>query len=237
VAWQHHYYDRLLIIMAFIVPSLVSGIGWGDWNGGFVYAGCLRMFVVQQSTFCINSLGHWLGDQPYQTDKSPKNNLIVAFLTLGEGYHNFHHEFPNDYRNGINHSDFDPTKWFIYTMTLFGLAYDLKRFPSNEIQKGYHQQCQKSLQIKSAQIDWGTPEEELPLMKRNDFTDAKRSLLTCIDGIVYDITGFAHEHPGGQIILSWVGKDASEAFNGGIYQHSNAAHNLLSQMRIARLEA
>ena len=49
--------------MGLIFPMLVCGLGWGDWLGGLVYGGILRIFFVQQATFCVNSLAHWLGDQ------------------------------------------------------------------------------------------------------------------------------------------------------------------------------
>ena len=51
----------------------------------------------------------------------------MAFLTLGEGYHNFHHHFQSDYRNGIRWFQWDPTKWLIWSLSAVGLTSDLKR--------------------------------------------------------------------------------------------------------------
>jgi stearoyl-CoA desaturase (delta-9 desaturase) len=51
-----------------------------------------------------------LGDQPFDDRYTPRNNLITALLILGEGWHNFHHEFPSDYRAGIEWYQYDPTK-------------------------------------------------------------------------------------------------------------------------------
>lgn len=101
VVWQHKHYLWIVVFMGLIFPTLVAGLGWGDWIGGFVYAGILRVFFVQQATFCVNSLAHWLGDQPFDDRNSPRDHVITALVTLGEGYHNFHHEFPSDYRNAI----------------------------------------------------------------------------------------------------------------------------------------
>lgn len=57
-----------------------------------------------------------------------------------------------------------------------------------------------------------------------------------IAGIVHDVTDFISEHPGGKaLIKGWIGKDATAVFNGGVYMHSNAAHNLLSTMRVGVL--
>lgn len=50
-----------------------------------VYAGILRIFFVQQATFCVNSLAHWLGDQPFDDRNSPRDHVITALVTLGEG--------------------------------------------------------------------------------------------------------------------------------------------------------
>ena len=110
VVWQHKHYLLSVLTMAFVFPALVCGL-WSDVLGGLVYAGIMRGCFVQQATFCINSLAHWLGDQPFDDRNSPRDNWITALVTLGEGYHNYHHEFPSDYRNGIEWYQYDPTKW------------------------------------------------------------------------------------------------------------------------------
>ncbi|KAG9626144.1 putative delta-9 desaturase, partial [Aureobasidium melanogenum] len=209
--------------------------GWGDYLGGFIYAGILRIFFVQQATFCVNSLAHWLGDQPFDDRNSPRDHVITAIVTLGEGYHNFHHEFPSDYRNAIEWHQYDPTKWSIWIWKQLGLAYDLKQFRSNEIEKGRVQQLQKKIDRKRAELDWGTPLESLPVMEWDDYVEQCKNgrQLVSVAGIVHDITDFFNDHPGGKaMIKSGIGKDATAMFNGGVYFHSNAAHNLLSTMRV-----
>ena len=62
------------------------------------------------------------GSQPYSDENTAKDNPIVALLTYGEGYHNFHHAFQYDYRNAIKWWQFDPTKWFIRSLSFMGLA-------------------------------------------------------------------------------------------------------------------
>lgn len=92
VVWQHKYYAPISIFFAWVMPTLVAGLGWGDWKGGLIYAGVLRVVTVQQSSFTINSLGHYLGDQPFDDRRSPRDHWISSLFSLGEGYHNFHHE-------------------------------------------------------------------------------------------------------------------------------------------------
>jgi len=235
VVWQHKHYLWVVFFMGLIFPSLVAGLGWGDFLGGFIYAGILRIFFVQQATFCVNSLAHWLGDQPFDDRNSPRDHVITAIVTLGEGYHNFHHEFPSDYRNAIEWHQYDPTKWFIWTMKQLGLAYDLKQFRSNEIEKGRLQQQQKKLDRIRAKLDWGIPLENLPVMEFEDFQEQARNgrALIAVAGVVHDLSTFVNDHPGGKaMIKSGIGKDATAMFNGGVYMHSNAAHNLLSNYRV-----
>jgi len=235
VVFQHKHYIPVVLFMSIGFPCLVAGLCWGDWKGGFVYSGILRIFFIQQATFCVNSLAHWLGDQPFDDRNSPRDHVITAFVTLGEGYHNFHHEFPSDYRNAIQWHQYDPTKWFIWTMKQLGLAYDLKTFRSNEIEKGRLQQKQKKLDQLRATLDWGIPLEQLPVMSFEEYQEqaANGKALIAVAGVVHDLTDFVKDHPGGKaIIKSAIGKDATAMFNGGVYLHSNAAHNLLSTFRV-----
>ncbi|KAK7757690.1 stearoyl-CoA 9-desaturase [Diatrype stigma] len=238
VVWQHKHFIKCVITMGLVFPTLVCGLGWGDWKGGFIYGGILRIFVVQQATFCVNSLAHWLGEQPFDDRNSPRDHMITAFVTLGEGYHNFHHEFPSDYRNAIEWYQYDPTKWAIWLWKQLGLAYDLKQFRQNEIEKGRVQQLQKKLDQKRSQLDWGTPLDQLPVVNWDDYVaEAKNGkALVAVAGVIHDVTDFIKDHPGGKaLISSAIGKDATAIFNGGVYLHSNAAHNLLSTMRVGVL--
>ncbi|KAK2807285.1 stearoyl-CoA 9-desaturase [Emmonsiellopsis sp. PD_5] len=238
VTWQHRYYIPAVLFMGLGLPMVVCGGIWGDWVGGLLYAGVIRAMFVQQATFCVNSLAHWLGEQPFDDRHSPRDHLVTALVTLGEGYHNFHHEFPSDYRNAIEWWQYDPTKWAIWSWKMLGLAYDLKEFRRNEIEKGRLQQEQKRVDIRRSKLDWGTPISKLPVMTWDEFEASARAdgsgrALVAVAGVVHDVTDFVKEHPGGKaFISSAIGKDATAAFNGGIYQHSNAAHNLLSTMRV-----
>ncbi|KZF26010.1 cytochrome b5-like Heme/Steroid binding domain-containing protein [Xylona heveae TC161] len=237
VVFQHMHYLKCVLFMALLFPALVCGIGWGDWWGGLVYAGLLRGFVVQQATFCVNSLAHWLGEQPFDDRNSPRDSMVTALLTLGEGYHNFHHEFPSDYRNTVAWWQYDPTKWCIWTWKQLGLAAGLKEFRRNEIEKGRVQQLQKRLDRERERLDWGIPLHELPVVEWDEFVDEARGRkLVAVAGVIHDVTDFINDHPGGKALIgSAVGKDATAIFNGGVYNHSNAAHNLLATMRVGVL--
>lgn len=238
VVFQHKHFVKCVIFMALVFPTLVAGLGWGDWLGGYIYAGILRVCFVQQATFCVNSLAHWLGDQPFDDRNSPRDHVITALVTLGEGYHNFHHEFPSDYRNAIEWYQYDPTKWCIWMWKQLGLASDLKTFRQNEIEKGRLQQQQKKLDQTRAKLNWGVPLEQLPVIDWDDFVAQSKNgkALVAIAGVIHDVADFIKDHPGGKALInSAIGKDATAIFNGGVYLHSNAAHNLLSTMRVGVL--
>jgi stearoyl-CoA desaturase (delta-9 desaturase) len=218
VVWQHDYYTVIAMSTAYILPCCIGGL-WGDWWGGFIYAGVIRAFLVQQSTFCVNSIAHWLGDHTYDDRNSPRDHVFTALITLGEGYHNFHHEFPSDYRNAIAWYQYDPTKWAIWLWKQVGLADNLKEFRRNEIEKGRLQQQQKKLDLALAGL-LSTELQQLPVMEWNDYQNEVlkgRSWLT-IAGVVHDVGKFVEQHPGGKaMISSGIGKDATAMFNGGVY--------------------
>jgi len=237
IRWQHRYYVPIALFMGLIFPTLVAGVGWGDWAGGYFFAAVLRLVFVHHSTFMVNSLAHYLGSSSYADNHTPRDSVITAVLTLGEGYHNFHHEFPNDYRNAIRFYQYDPTKWTIRFFSYIGQTYDLKKFPENEVQKGQIQMKEKVLNKLKQKVDWGLQENEMPIITKEVFNELLHEgyKLIIINNIVHDVTEFMGEHPGGKGILeNMIGKDATKQFTGSVYEHSNGAHNLLSQMRIGR---
>ena len=132
VAWQHRWYWTLVWTTNVGVPLL---LGWmvGDLWGVFLLAGVLRLVINHHVTFFINSLAHMWGTQPYTDENSARDNHFLALITYGEGYHNFHHLFQSDYRNGIRWWHLDINKWFISTCALFGLARNRKRAPQFKI--------------------------------------------------------------------------------------------------------
>lgn len=134
VMWQHNNYLVLTLIMNF-VPAMLIGWMVGDIWGALLVPGVLRLVVNHHVTFFINSLAHFWGRQPYTDENSARDNDFLALFTYGEGYHNYHHIFQTDYRNGIRWWQFDPTKWFININSWFGLARDLRRVPEYKIQR------------------------------------------------------------------------------------------------------
>ncbi len=142
VMWQYKWVHLISFVVSFGLPAL---IGWlyavysGNLSpqvgalGGFLIPGVARVVMVQHATFCINSLCHMIGKRPYSTSHSARDSWVAAIFTMGEGYHNYHHEFQWDYRNGVKPWQLDPSKWIIWTLSKIGLTSDLKRVPSERI--------------------------------------------------------------------------------------------------------
>lgn len=156
--WQHQYYVPIAVVMGFGVPAFIGWM-WGGpvaALGSFLLAGVARIVFVHHTTFCINSLCHWIGDRPYSSKCSARDSLIMAFFTFGEGYHNFHHEFQHDYRNGVKPWQFDPTKWTIWLLSKVGLASNLRTVPEEKILKAQIAEqeilLQKRLQSRSTPV-------------------------------------------------------------------------------------
>ncbi|KAN0082611.1 hypothetical protein V8E55_008406 [Tylopilus felleus] len=237
VQWQHRWYFVILTIVGYILPMCIPGLLHGDWQGGFYFVGALRMTASHHSTFCINSIAHYFGSTPYDDRHSPRDHLISAILTMGEGYHNFHHQFPMDYRNAFRWWQYDPTKWFIAICQLLGLASHLRVFPSNEIEKSALTMKLKALKGVQDSIAWPVPPDELPIVTWEYFQEEADSRpLLLVSGFIHDASLFVDHHPGGKaLLLHNSGKDMTAAFHGGIYSHSHAAHNLLAMMRVGIL--
>ena len=134
VRWQNRWYHSILIAGGFGIPAVI-GLMFGDVIGGLLWGGFLRLAVVHHTTFFVNSLAHCVGTPTYNAAISARDNWAVALVTLGEGYHSFHHRFPADFRNGIRWYQWDPAKWFIAAMRTVGLASGLRATPRRQIEE------------------------------------------------------------------------------------------------------
>ena len=115
------------------VPGLALGLlsfavaGWSGLIVGFVWSTVL----VYHATFCINSLAHVSGTQRYVTGDDSRNNPILAFLTMGEGWHNNHHSFQSSARQGFRWWEFDFTFYILRGLSAVGIVDGLKPPPAS----------------------------------------------------------------------------------------------------------
>jgi stearoyl-CoA desaturase (delta-9 desaturase) len=124
--FQHKHYASCMVLSNLAV-FLFAGWLCNDYWGAFVFVWFVRIFVLHHTTWFINSLAHYWGHQRYSEEHSAVDNYFLCVLTYGEGYHNYHHTFAQDYRIGIRWYHFDPGKWLIWSLSKVGLARDLKK--------------------------------------------------------------------------------------------------------------
>lgn len=158
IMFQDRYYVWIAIATGFLVPW---GIGFlvGSPMGGLFIGGLARIVFCQHCTFLINSLSHYMGRQTYTLKNSARDNLLMAFLAYGEGWHSFHHRFQSDYRNGFRWYHWDPTKWLIGAMSWVGQASRLKTVPDSLI-------LQARMQTEEARlVSIGVSEDRLTALK------------------------------------------------------------------------
>jgi stearoyl-CoA desaturase (delta-9 desaturase) len=134
VMFQHKNYLSIVLAMNVGLP-LIIGFMVGDVWGVLLLGGLLRLVWSHHTTFFINSLAHMWGSRPYTDENTARDNGFLALFTYGEGYHNYHHIFQYDYRNGIRWYHFDPTKWMILVLSWIGITRNLKRCPEFAIEK------------------------------------------------------------------------------------------------------
>jgi len=133
VMWQHTHYFKIAGFFGIILPTLIGWILFDTFLGGLAVGALFKVVILHHSTFFINSLCHYIGKTPYTDSNTAKDSWIMALLTFGEGYHNFHHYFQADYRNGVRWFQFDPTKWLIQILSKCKLAKKLKVTPDFKI--------------------------------------------------------------------------------------------------------
>lgn len=121
------FYFPMVLFFSFYLPTMIPVWFWGEtlWNSFFV-AGMTRYCLSLNFTWLVNSAAHYLGDKPFDKYIEARENPLVAFLAVGEGWHNYHHVFPWDYATSELGYTLNLTKIFIDFMAFLGLAYDLK---------------------------------------------------------------------------------------------------------------
>ncbi|KAF7371110.1 Acyl-CoA desaturase [Mycena sanguinolenta] len=261
VKWSHRYYFPLAGISGYIVPALIPVL-WNDFWGGLCFSTAFRMTVAHHSVFAVNSIAHYLGSTTYDDSLSPRDHFLSGkqallawepFATVDISYSDLDDgrrlsQFPPSISNGLQKCNvksifrslwyqWDPTKWFIALCKFLRLANNLRVFPSNEIAKGALTMRLKSLKELQDSLAWPPSVEDLPVITAEDFQEeSKKRHLILISGFVHDVSDFLDNHPGGvKYLTTSQGMDQTAAFFGGVYRHSNAAHNLLSMMRVGVL--
>ncbi|NOT57400.1 MAG: acyl-CoA desaturase [Deltaproteobacteria bacterium] len=131
--------DRFDIVVAVVVAVAVYALGVVletvaphlGTNGMqlLVWGFFISTVVLYHATYTINSLAHQIGRQRYETGDHSGNSVLLALLTLGEGWHNNHHHYPGAVRQGFYWWEIDPTYYLLKVLSWTGLIWDLKPVP------------------------------------------------------------------------------------------------------------
>uniref|UniRef100_A0A2K6WCG8 Fatty acid desaturase domain-containing protein n=2 Tax=Onchocerca TaxID=6281 RepID=A0A2K6WCG8_ONCVO len=136
LAFQRRHYLKTVALAWFIVPTFVPMYFWGEsFMISFYVCTLLRYCSTLHGTWLINSLAHKYGFKPYNPNITSVENLWLAVSAMGEGGHNYHHTFPQDYRTSEYVLHFNVTKLFIDILVFLGLAYDMKVVPQEIIER------------------------------------------------------------------------------------------------------
>ncbi|XP_051002917.1 stearoyl-CoA desaturase 4-like [Acomys russatus] len=128
VMFQRRHYKLSVVLICIILPTLAPWYFWGEtfWHSLYI-AMFLRYSVFLNFTWLVNSAAHLYGYRPYDRNIGARENPSVSVVSLGEGFHNYHHTFPYDYSASEYRWHINFTTFFIDCMAALGLAYDRKR--------------------------------------------------------------------------------------------------------------
>lgn len=126
LSFQHKHYHWLMPVIAIGMPVALSAL-WGDALGGLVVGFFFRQMYFSNGVSLINSLCHYSGTKDYDAEASSTNTLFATFITFGEGYHNYHHKYPYDYKASESLFCYNPTAWMIKALSFVGLTSDLRQ--------------------------------------------------------------------------------------------------------------
>jgi stearoyl-CoA desaturase (delta-9 desaturase) len=121
--------DRTFLLWAALglaIPFAIAG-----WEG-LLWAGFVRIVVVNHVTWAVNSVCHTFGDRPFDIKDESRNNWLVGLLAFGEGWHHNHHAFPGMAYHGMTWRQFDLTALVIRLLARLSLVWNIKN-PSPEL--------------------------------------------------------------------------------------------------------
>ncbi|KAL7016939.1 hypothetical protein ACKWTF_010206 [Chironomus riparius] len=134
IQFHQKYFIPLKIICCFIIPTIVPVYFWGEsWYMAFMSQSVIRYLFSLNFTWLVNSAAHMWGYKPYDNRINPVENVAVAVVAMGEGWHNYHHVFPWDYKAAeLGDYKLNITTMWIDFFAKIGWAWDLKE-PSSDL--------------------------------------------------------------------------------------------------------
>ncbi|KAG7213575.1 hypothetical protein KM043_002830 [Ampulex compressa] len=137
LAFQKKYYIILMPLLCFVIPTIIPVVCWNEtWMNAYFIPAIFRYVFTLNMTWLVNSAAHIFGNHPYDKYINPSQNKGVSIMALGEGWHNYHHVFPWDYKTAeLGNYKFNFTTAFIDFFAKIGWAYDLKSVSQDMVRK------------------------------------------------------------------------------------------------------
>ncbi|KAL1464066.1 hypothetical protein WDU94_003749 [Cyamophila willieti] len=184
VMFQKRYYKTLFVIFSMILPMLFPYYVLHEtlWTS-FLISFVTRITVLLNGTWSVNSVTHIYGNRPFTKDMLPTENEWVSMLGMGEGWHNYHHSFPWDYKAAELGQHFNGVRHIIEFCARQGWAWDLKsasramvKYRATKRGDGTH-----------AQYGWDSPDENNNQLKteEDDYENLKKLAEADFVGPVY----------------------------------------------------
>jgi stearoyl-CoA desaturase (delta-9 desaturase) len=130
---KYHFVPPLILAaVVYFIGNKVNGTGWFDWSAGLstLFIGFfLSTILLFHGTFTINSLMHKIGKPRYRTGDESRNSLVLALVTLGEGWHNNHHYYQSAARQGFYWWEIDITYYVLRMLGWMGIVWDIRGVP------------------------------------------------------------------------------------------------------------
>lgn len=128
VMFQKQHYTVLSNLFSFILPTLYGYFMWNSLWIGYFYFGVIRWILLLHATWCVNSVAHMWGTTPYNPKLSARQNSFTSIVAIGEGWHNYHHAYPYDYRASEYNclKEWNPTTLLLDGLGLVGFVWNRK---------------------------------------------------------------------------------------------------------------
>ncbi|XP_052126578.1 acyl-CoA Delta(11) desaturase-like [Frankliniella occidentalis] len=126
VQFEHRFHYLFVLLCAFIIPTVIPVVAWDETWTVSSLASIVRVVVFINITMTVNSFAHMFGDRPYNKQICPTELWMVSFLAMGEGWHNYHHTFPWDYKTSELPYYCNFTTFALDGFAKVGWAYDFK---------------------------------------------------------------------------------------------------------------
>jgi stearoyl-CoA desaturase (delta-9 desaturase) len=118
-----------------VIPGVLLAVGCTAFMGwqGLVWGFLISTVLLYHGTFVINSLCHMIGTVRYATGDESRNSLLLALITLGEGWHNNHHHYQSSTRQGFFWWEIDISYYILTVLSWLGLVWDLRTPPQTVV--------------------------------------------------------------------------------------------------------